>query len=701
MMLEVVNFIDYRQGVGEFKKNQIKSADFKREISFIMTPKGYNGATIGGKNYYYISIPDGVNNYFKEHPEIRTNPSQKDIVWRADLLSVKTYSGSVYASKWVNFKSKAKGRIEITVDAGDVPETPKPDVPIVPKPQPKPNPGPKPNPKPQPPLGSAAIGVDLNRDGPIDFDKADKTSAAKPFRFWLNTDNDAYVAAEKDQQDVAPGNGQDSADNKITVTRDLEDFARLHVQAPSGFKPDGTWRCTMNFTDATGNPAIRLWEAVKSGTEYLTDPKVAAQQLVATPKNGANNWPVGASIREIPLSLFKAAGGDKYRAEFIFEAMRAGKGAVQVHFYKDGKEQLAQNPVWLDLHPIGDFYDYYQLPSVDRNGVTTDTNKTLALAAISAEQSSDYILFVHGWRMQEWSKKAAAETAYKRLWQRGYKGKFGLFSWPAEYVDLTFGVPLKDPQNFDRSERIAWLSAAALRELLVSLNARSPQKVRVVAHSLGNVVVSEALLSEAESETPRKLVHTYIATQAAVAAQAYDEGVPDVTNIFFGPNVYKSYPLTSRPYFEGTKKGGGLALSTGRLINYFNPNDSALSGWRKNQLTKPDVGWGFKIISVPLQPKGAFHRGNVENGMLFGELLEFPNDRYEIFAHAAPAFSQALGTQVVAGLFSLNVNLGDAPFSLTDKPSDHSAQFNSDLATRYKYWDRLMKDFDINDVPPK
>ena len=339
--------------------------------------------------------------------------------------------------------------------------------------------GQKTKPKPQPPIGSAAIGVDLNRDGPIDFDKADKTSAAKPFRFWLNNDSDAYVEKEEDQQDVAAVNGPDCADNKIAVTRDLEDFARLHVQAPSGFKPDGTWRCTMNFTDATGNPAIRLWNAIKPGTEYLTDPTTAQEQLklAAKSQNGANNWPVGASIREIPLSLFKAAGGDKYRAEFIFEAMRAGKGAVQVHFFHDGKEQLAQNPVWLDLHPIGDFYDYYQLPSVDLNGVMTTYEKTLALPAVSAEQSSDYILFVHGWRMQEWSKKAAAETAYKRLWQRGYKGKFGLFSWPTEYVEVA-DIPKTETnrRNYDRSEQKAWFSAASLRNLLISLNVQSPQK---------------------------------------------------------------------------------------------------------------------------------------------------------------------------------------------------------------------------------
>ncbi|WP_428940987.1 alpha/beta hydrolase [Fontivita pretiosa] len=81
-------------------------------------------------------------------------------------------------------------------------------------------------------------------------------------------------------------------------------------------------------------------------------------------------------------------------------------------------------------------------------------------------------------------------SLYLRSWQ-GFRGTFGLFSWPTQATDN----PVADPGNFNRSEEIAWHSGAGLRQFLNSKQAlrQSGGKLTVFGHSMGGVVVSEAL----------------------------------------------------------------------------------------------------------------------------------------------------------------------------------------------------------------
>jgi hypothetical protein len=67
---------------------------------------------------------------------------------------------------------------------------------------------------------SVRIRIDSNNDRQLTADDdAVKTTSA--FRFWVNNDHDT------DSGDVPFGNN--SADNKITCTRDLEDFAQMRI----------------------------------------------------------------------------------------------------------------------------------------------------------------------------------------------------------------------------------------------------------------------------------------------------------------------------------------------------------------------------------------------------------------------------------------------------------------------------------------
>ena len=75
------------------------------------------------------------------------------------------------------------------------------------------------------------IMVDANRDGQMSSTDAqihglDVTTIERPYRFWLNDDDDG---AAGDEGDHVPVSTPDYADGIIRSKRDLEDFARLHV----------------------------------------------------------------------------------------------------------------------------------------------------------------------------------------------------------------------------------------------------------------------------------------------------------------------------------------------------------------------------------------------------------------------------------------------------------------------------------------
>ena len=303
--------------------------------------------------------------------------------------------------------------------------------------------------------------------------------------------------------------------------------------------------------------------------------------------------------------------------------------------------------------------------------------------SISQATNTPYILFVHGWNMERWVKDRFAETAFKRLYWQGYQGRFGSFRWPtgSGITDTTSAVV--EHRNFDDSEFNAWKSGTGLKNMLTRLNILYPGNAYLMAHSMGNVVTGEALRLAGTNQ----LVNTYVAMQGAVASHAYD---PNRPNRYLGaggiqdsgtPNRYAQYYTNGAPcYFNGS-------AGAGTYVNFFNTNDFALSAWQDDQNFKPDIGWGYDISP------SRFYRGGFTT-----TTLNFPADTYEIFSYCDEARCYALGAQAdVGGKFSGNqVQL---PSVWPPDPSNanynehfwHSAEFRSDNAQSFLFWDEFLK----------
>jgi hypothetical protein len=205
---------------------------------------------------------------------------------------------------------------------------------------------------------------------------------------------------------------------------------------------------------------------------------------------------------------------------------------------------------------------------------------------------------------------------------------------------------------------------------MTSLKQRFPNyNLNVCAHSMGNVVMAEAL--KLQLATGQHNVNNYVLMQAAVPASCYDTSFTNYAPLIQAeqqkgptPNTYWGYPGAI---------GGAVS---GRLADFYNTNDFALAtgtmpvvgavNWEANQKNyKPDSGFGYSTDGT-----NAF---NTPPNLQYRTVT----DSREIMSFCARPRSKAVGAQpgvggaIQGGSIDLHANYG---FDL-DK-SEHSAEFN-------------------------
>lgn len=609
-------------------------------------------------------------------------------------------------------------------------------------------------------LARAELAVDANRDGQLRLpseDASDQTSLAKPYRFWINDDIDRSHTVdgndiEEDDLFESPNGKLDWDDGQINSKRDLEDFARLKIYL-GGLQDavtQGTIKVGLKWKPApesTGAPSLKVWRNLSpnGGTEYLTDEAVAQQHLNLSSPGLVQ----GTTPYLIPTQYWTDVGLSAAQpyGNLLFEGCTAGKGQLVITLHNSDGTEIGEGPgVWIELKSIEEFYERWT--AGDGNGgdpATAATRKKFLSRsgnsvsygagfeyAADAPEEKKYILYVHGWNMQPEEKNRFAETAFKRLYWQGYKGRFGVFCWPATY---NFGALVTDnkvwknklnsgysastdPTNYDRGEWTAWKSSFPLMQLLngpSGLRATYPS-LNVVAHSMGNIVIGEALRRLAHVGTTN-VVDCYVASQAALPAHSYDgtvasdllADVPLATLVIYADG---GHPETPNIYPTWLAENGGAA---GRRVNFYNVNDFALwhDSWEANQFLKPDglddpdQPWTYKYLGEINAVQDLFKRRTPvwSEDLHLGDAT-IPQNRWEIMAFAAEARSRAVGAKDSELGMDRKVDLQTIwPDDTGLRGSDgqkwgahkwHSAQFRSTNMRQGNYWKTLLSDRGFN-----
>jgi hypothetical protein len=544
------------------------------------------------------------------------------------------------------------------------------------------------------------IAVDADRDGEITFDQKDKTTAEKPFRFWINDDDDTFGEGNDTggTLDRIPAVTPDHQNNFIDFIRDLEDLSRISFKLPDSFWDKiktGEIQVGLKWSDTSeGNPAVNIFrQADQSGgqVKYFVDESEAFNQA-ATFANAAQKVITvsGSGTTYFPQSFIDRLPVTSAPVYVLFEGASKGKGKLNLVLKVSGQEVVCGGP-WIKLMDVRQFYtrgrtsltatqisDPWDSPNPP--AITSVLDNTPEFVP-DPDETQQCIVHVHGWRMTEGDSRNWSEMTFKRLWQLHYKGRFATFRW-ATFSDDThppiLGQDLPSKLTYNRSEYRSWLCGPALAQFVNGLPYEGSRYL--IAHSMGNVISGKALQAGMS-------VNRYVMCNAAMAAMSYD---PSITNL---PLSASSTPDTdSDPATAafGLKNRFNDNLTT--RINYYLPKDEALASWVANQaLNKPE--W-FTFSSYYYDPSDT-----PGNKIYYGALPARRNvtSLAEAMGHVVKSRSDAVGAVGnTNGSISSKVGMDGFGF---DK--EHSAEWNWSLTSSYKFWRKLFVSFQIPTTAPQ
>jgi pimeloyl-ACP methyl ester carboxylesterase len=589
------------------------------------------------------------------------------------------------------------------------------------------------------------LSLDVNHDGIMDesYTGPDNTTADRPFQFWANNNYDRWTSSILDsapfQDDVA---STDSAANSpytglpvpdydyrdangqrmIPCTRDLQDFTRLWVSGVSNTLsrlPSGS-TVTLSWAGNGTSPTIDLFQAADAdgGMGYLTNETTASNQINTNLCQYVGRLGTGGSIQLNASTFSNGWAGDHY----IWCGVWYGSDQLNLTVSDGNGNVLAQSSQWIQIQDIKQMYERWTVGDNDDNlplAQAVPMSNAVPVANgfspgcptlpftysynAAYDTNDTYILYVHGWNEEVWRKDRWAESAYKRLYWQGYQGRFGLFRWPC--FNLSFVNAVTRPHYYDWSEWNAWKTGQSLETFLANtLNKNYPNHVYLLAHSQGNVVAGEALRL-----APSRVVNTYVASQGALSARAFDNTLP--TNAASYYTITTSDPQGNY-YTNGAPSYFSASAGAGTYVNFFNTNDWALMGnsislaafhpgWLYDQSLKPDANLKFYYEAPsPTVPSGYYYYPLVAGNYQVVPLI-FPTNTYEVFAMCAQSYSRALGAQVgVNGPFlSRQINLSASPYNFGSTHIQHDEQFTFDNMTTSAYWQQLLVSFALKPTP--
>jgi hypothetical protein len=549
---------------------------------------------------------------------------------------------------------------------------------------------------------SGELMVDGNRDGEMSFEDpnvhdADRTTAERPYRFWVNDDDDG---AGGDPGEHIPPSAPDYADGRINSIRDLEDFARLHVNV-AGLEESlksGSIKAAFEWRGTSNSPRIKIYRAPFGGREYLTSESQAASTLLFPFRDTLGEvipgtrlfmsqdfWVSTSHISNVPTTL--------PIAWFLFEASGEGKGLLVLSFWSEGR-RISETPgVWLDLKDVKQMYQRAiatpdsLTPPYESNESTFNDRDVSYMPDVTprfeppVNEERQCLVFVHGWKATEADAANAGQTMYKRLWWQGFNGRFATFRWPT-YTSAF---------SYNSSEWRAWKYGKSLGDYITKyVRQQLPDySITIAAHSMGNVVTASAL-------TGGMTLNKYLLMQAAIPAGCYDDAV----------NNYQRFLTaeTSRPTPDTTtEKGYRLFLQmakghVGSFVSFFNTDDFALAkgtiglvpGWPF------EVNWEKNEVDYKPDSIGAGYYKYQGNGVSYFTMphanIRLVEDVHESLAFVARPRSKAAGAEPRnATVFGSVVDL-QAVCGFGADVDDHSGQFTRPIQQLTPFYKRMAEE---------
>ena len=367
--------------------------------------------------------------------------------------------------------------------------------------------------------------VDGNRNGVIERDDSDLTTASSPFRFWINDDDDD---GDEANQTMLGGNSDepgkfaglwdldgrtpDHAHANVDGRCDLIDFfpVYLDIKQLLVIMPHTTAGLTYKLRQA--DSALRFVYTDLSrdrAFDYLTkEEQVYGTTLSKLPHNAETIAIPAAGVALGSAFLDKIVNGAE-KGVILVEGTKASDKPLILEVSKDG-QTIAQVQACIKISEVEKMYRWINLRSVAGQAETRPTDVDEPENYPDNRTNGKMFIWLHGYNVNEQQSRAWNSEAFKRLYQSGSRAMFSAVTWHGDHSQIK---PIGASPDYWQNITYAFQTSAVLPAAVHLLPGSS--KI-IVGHSMGNVVVSSAIKDHGLNVTK------YFMLNAAVALEAYD-----------------------------------------------------------------------------------------------------------------------------------------------------------------------------------
>ncbi|MFQ3242352.1 MAG: hypothetical protein ACI9JZ_002048 [Lentimonas sp.] len=369
---------------------------------------------------------------------------------------------------------------------------------------------------------------DYKRDGKIDLKDRNKITDTNPHRWWLNDDDDISEVKGKD----APGDGSADYNNSaVDTARDLVDFFPVFIDLKSFLTgindlstitvklkhADGSLKFV--YTDLLPEDSREYWYETGLTTGYgssFTSAPGVADTVAITSSGVALSQAFLTKIKDDDkgVIMLEGAGSSSSTEPLVLEVSNSS-GA------------LFEFEMPLELSPVTDMFRNVNLAS--RVG-TSEGDYPDSISEPSnypdTFTNNKHFAFIHGYNVSQDQSKGWNCELFKRMHQMGSRAKFVGVTWDGDtspdYHNAVY-------RAFRTSEHVA-----------AELGGFS--NLTIAAHSLGNMVISNAISKHGFLPDNYYLMNAATPIEAYTAAQASNSSGNVDMDEYMTEADWKDYP---------------------------------------------------------------------------------------------------------------------------------------------------------------
>jgi fibronectin type 3 domain-containing protein len=478
-------------------------------------------------------------------------------------------------------------------------------------------------------LVAAAAGATVNiADGPTGADlgfnhsNSDADDSDPHDTLREGTPDVKFVIDEADEEVEEDGTGFEFWWSRNTggerfQAQDLTDLIPFRVLVPDALKnAGGSLKLKMEYVgpdDAVTAYVYKSEASSEDRTAFLSDPGIAGTQV----ENSAK------ATRSLLYTNFMSRNHKETRLYAVGD-IEAGSNEYLIRFVGSETARVTLTLLWtnptetstfpldksiLTIRPSEMFYSLVSARGTKDAAITAPSEPFLyrseggrteqinrfpyqVIRDTHRDDIDNTLVYIHGYNNNFSEAENTFSTVLKRLYWQGFRGNFVGFSWFGDQ-----GAPLFDP-NVDNALHTSPALWSFLRNVLENDTEAggwglAAADVNIAAHSLGNLVMWDAIRLNGRITPNDKLVNNVVSIEAAVWSEAFAAS---------GEVVYNdSHPITYT----------AAELETMSWHHWFNPGDinikDSITGKVFNSYYAEDEALGIAMRLNDMNSRAPYH----------------------------------------------------------------------------------------------